>query len=69
MSSQVSSARSVRPTASRDSIAVDVRNHSGHLTLNPPAGMNALRWAMVRSLSQPLERVDAEPPDTAAPPL
>ncbi|MCF5355001.1 enoyl-CoA hydratase/isomerase family protein, partial [Pseudomonas syringae] len=49
MSSQVSSARPVRPSASRDSIVIDVRNHIGHLTLNRPEGLNAIDLDMVRT--------------------
>ncbi|KPY52460.1 Enoly-CoA hydratase/isomerase family protein [Pseudomonas syringae pv. solidagae] len=56
MSSQVSSARPVRPSASRDSIVIDVRNHIGHLTLNRPEGLNAIDLDMVRTLRQQLER-------------
>ncbi|HKS11942.1 MAG TPA: enoyl-CoA hydratase/isomerase family protein, partial [Pseudomonas sp.] len=31
-------------------VLADVRNHVGHLTLNRPAGLNALTLDMVRSL-------------------
>ncbi|KPW17915.1 Enoyl-CoA hydratase/isomerase, partial [Pseudomonas syringae pv. aceris] len=61
MSSQVSSARPVRPSASRDSIVIDVRNHIGHLTLNRPEGLNAIDLDMVRTLRQQLERWADDP--------
>ncbi|WP_426141801.1 enoyl-CoA hydratase/isomerase family protein [Pseudomonas sp. DWP3-1-2] len=40
---------------SQDSVLVDVRNHIGHLTLNRPAGLNAIDLNMVRSLRQQLD--------------
>ncbi|KTB68420.1 crotonase [Pseudomonas viridiflava ICMP 13104] len=55
MSSQVSSARSVRQPASRHAIAIDVRNHIGHLTLNRPEGLNAIDLDMVRTLQRQLD--------------
>lgn len=61
MSSQVSSARPVRPSASRDSIVIDVRNHIGHLTLNRPEGLNAIDLDMVRTLRQQLDRWADDP--------
>ena len=36
-------------------VLVEVRNHIGHLTLNRPAGLNALTLGMVRSLQQQLD--------------
>ncbi|MGE7989518.1 enoyl-CoA hydratase/isomerase family protein [Pseudomonas sp. NPDC089554] len=36
-------------------VLVDVRNHVGHLTLNRPAGLNALTLDMVRSLRSHLD--------------
>ncbi|WP_055137406.1 enoyl-CoA hydratase/isomerase family protein [Pseudomonas corrugata] len=55
MTAQVSS----RATGSVEVVAcevlVDVRNHIGHLTLNRPAGLNALTLGMVRSLQQQLD--------------
>ncbi|MFQ6575749.1 enoyl-CoA hydratase/isomerase family protein [Pseudomonas sp. UM16] len=41
------------PTAAP--ILAQVRNHIGHLTLNRPAGLNALTLDMVRSLQQQLD--------------
>ncbi|MCD5992659.1 enoyl-CoA hydratase/isomerase family protein [Pseudomonas sp. CDFA 602] len=55
MSSQLSSARPVRQPASRDAVLVDVRNHIGHLTLNRPAGLNAIDLDMVRTLKSQLD--------------
>ncbi|NER61760.1 enoyl-CoA hydratase/isomerase family protein [Pseudomonas sp. MAFF212428] len=36
-------------------VLAEVRNHIGHLTLNRPAGLNALTLAMVRQLQQQLD--------------
>ncbi|MEF9897487.1 MAG: enoyl-CoA hydratase/isomerase family protein [Pseudomonas sp.] len=36
-------------------ILAEVRNHIGHLTLNRPAGLNAITLEMVRSLQQQLD--------------
>ncbi|KPW72984.1 Enoly-CoA hydratase/isomerase protein [Pseudomonas syringae pv. coriandricola] len=55
MSSQVSSARSVRQPTSRNAVAIDVRNHIGHLTLNRPEGLNAIDLDMVRTLQRQLD--------------
>ncbi len=55
MSSQASSAVSVRPPANRGAVVIEVRNHIGHLTLNRPAGLNALDLEMVRTLKQQLD--------------
>ncbi|WP_163021179.1 enoyl-CoA hydratase/isomerase family protein, partial [Pseudomonas viridiflava] len=55
MSSQASSALPVRRSANRGAILVEVRNHIGHLTLNRPAGLNALDLEMVRTLRQQLD--------------
>ena len=41
---------------SEPSILVEVRNHVGHLTLNRPAGLNALSLDMVRDIQQQLQR-------------
>lgn len=35
----------------QNSVLAEVRNHIGHLTLNRPAGLNAITLDMVRSLS------------------
>ncbi|CAG8863527.1 1,4-dihydroxy-2-naphthoyl-CoA synthase [Pseudomonas fluorescens] len=42
-------------------VLADVRNHVGHLTLNRPAGLNALTLDMVRSLRRHLDRWAADP--------
>ncbi len=55
MSSQVSSARSVRQPTSRNAVAIEVRNHIGHLTLNRPEGLNAIDLDMVRTLQRQLD--------------
>ncbi|WP_122563676.1 enoyl-CoA hydratase/isomerase family protein [Pseudomonas viridiflava] len=55
MSSQASSALPVRRSANRGAILVEVRNHIGHLTLNRPAGLNALDLEMVRTLRKQLD--------------
>ena len=36
-------------------VLATVRNHVGHLTLNRPAGLNALTLPMVRQLQQQLD--------------
>ncbi|HGM5582839.1 TPA: enoyl-CoA hydratase/isomerase family protein [Pseudomonas putida] len=38
-----------------DHVLADIRNHIGHLTLNRPAGLNALTLDMVRSLQRHLD--------------
>ncbi|MDN7139945.1 enoyl-CoA hydratase/isomerase family protein [Pseudomonas sp. JQ170] len=42
-------------------ILAQVRNHIGHLTLNRPAGLNALTLDMVRQLQQQLDAWAADP--------
>ncbi|MDW9406110.1 enoyl-CoA hydratase/isomerase family protein, partial [Pseudomonas soli] len=42
-----------QPSAT-DQVLAEVRNHIGHLTLNRPAGLNALTLDMVRSLQHHL---------------
>ena len=42
-------------------ILAQVRNHIGHLTLNRPAGLNALTLDMVRSLQQQLDAWASDP--------
>ncbi|MBK5001448.1 enoyl-CoA hydratase/isomerase family protein [Pseudomonas sp. S31] len=44
-----------------DHVLAEVRNQIGHLTLNRPAGLNALTLDMVRSLRQHLDRWAADP--------
>ena len=54
MTAQVSSEARRIDTGSEEVLA-DVRNHIGHLTLNRPAGLNAITLDMVRSLSHHLQ--------------
>ena len=56
MTAQVSPAHCAERNPLQDSILVEVRNHIGHLTLNRPAGLNAIDLHMVRRLHQQLER-------------
>jgi len=42
-------------------VLVEVRNHIGHLTLNRPAGLNALTLGMVRNLQQQLDAWALDP--------
>ncbi|RRV05610.1 enoyl-CoA hydratase/isomerase family protein [Pseudomonas sp. v388] len=55
MSSQVLPALSLRQPANATVLA-EVRNHIGHLTLNRPAGLNALDLEMIRALTRQLSR-------------
>ncbi|WP_445577837.1 Enoyl-CoA hydratase/isomerase family protein [Pseudomonas sp. E141] len=55
MTAQVSSQASGPIGAVAHEVLVEVRNHIGHLTLNRPAGLNALTLDMVRSLQQQLD--------------
>ncbi|OYU09413.1 MAG: crotonase [Pseudomonas sp. PGPPP1] len=54
MTAQVSSEARRIDTGSEEVLA-DVRNHIGHLTLNRPAGLNAITLDMVRSLTRQLQ--------------
>ena len=54
MTAQVSAEASPIDTRNKD-VLTEVRNHIGHLTLNRPAGLNALTLDMVRSLSHHLQ--------------
>ncbi|AUG07966.1 enoyl-CoA hydratase/isomerase family protein [Pseudomonas sp. S09G 359] len=54
MTAQVSSETRSTHVQQPDVVA-EVRNHIGHLTLNRPAGLNALTLGMVRSLTQQLQ--------------
>lgn len=45
----------------QDDVLADVRNHIGHLTLNRPAGLNALTLGMVRSLTRQLQAWEDDP--------
>ncbi|MDH0649763.1 enoyl-CoA hydratase/isomerase family protein [Pseudomonas sp. GD03858] len=49
-----------QPSAT-DQVLAEVRNHIGHLTLNRPAGLNALTLDMVRSLQKHLHRWAQDP--------
>ena len=42
-------------------VLAEIRNHIGHLTLNRPAGLNALTLDMVRSLQHHLDQWAADP--------
>ncbi|MDH0301925.1 MULTISPECIES: enoyl-CoA hydratase/isomerase family protein [unclassified Pseudomonas] len=49
-----------QPSAT-DQVLAEVRNHIGHLTLNRPAGLNALTLDMVRSLQEHLNAWAQDP--------
>lgn len=49
-----------QPSAT-DQVLAEVRNHIGHLTLNRPAGLNALTLEMVRSLQRHLDQWAQDP--------
>lgn len=49
-----------QPSAT-DQVLAEVRNHIGYLTLNRPAGLNALTLDMVRSLRQRLDQWADDP--------
>ena len=48
-------------TATERPVLAAVRNHVGHLTLNRPAGLNAVTLEMVRLLHQQLSAWAADP--------
>ncbi|MFB4249708.1 MULTISPECIES: enoyl-CoA hydratase/isomerase family protein [Pseudomonas] len=54
MTAQVSSQATQDIDATPGEVLVEVRNHIGHLTLNRPAGLNAITLSMVRTLQQQL---------------
>ena len=54
MTAQVPSEAS-RAELPQEEVLADVRNHIGHLTLNRPAGLNAITLNMVRRLTQQLQ--------------
>ncbi|RDS89865.1 enoyl-CoA hydratase/isomerase family protein [Pseudomonas fluorescens] len=60
MTAQVSSEASSADRR-QDDVLAEVRNHIGHLTLNRPAGLNAITLDMVRSLSQQLQAWSDDP--------
>ena len=55
MTAQASSPRTQSMDATQDNVLAEVRNHIGHLTLNRPAGLNAITLDMVRLLQQQLD--------------
>ncbi|WP_053213905.1 enoyl-CoA hydratase/isomerase family protein [Pseudomonas sp. Q12-87] len=61
MTAQVSSQAAGTVEAHVQEILAEVRNHIGHLTLNRPAGLNALTLGMVRSLQQQLDTWALDP--------
>ncbi|MCO7513999.1 enoyl-CoA hydratase/isomerase family protein [Pseudomonas guariconensis] len=48
-------------TSATEHVLAEVRNHIGHLTLNRPAGLNALTLDMVRSLQQHFDHWAQDP--------
>lgn len=61
MTAQVSSHAAQTIETAAYEVLVEVRNHIGHLTLNRPAGLNALTLGMVRSLQQQLDTWALDP--------
>ncbi|MFL7960778.1 enoyl-CoA hydratase/isomerase family protein [Pseudomonas kielensis] len=61
MTAQVSSQAAETMETVAHEVLVDVRNHIGHLTLNRPAGLNALTLGMVRRLQQQLDTWALDP--------
>jgi enoyl-CoA hydratase/carnithine racemase len=55
MTAQVSSNGAQFMDAMQNEVLAEVRNHIGHLTLNRPAGLNALTLDMVRNLHRQLD--------------
>ncbi|VVO00585.1 enoyl-CoA hydratase/isomerase family protein [Pseudomonas fluorescens] len=60
MTAQVSS-QVTRDVDAQNEVLAQVRNHIGHLTLNRPAGLNAITLNMVRCLQQQLDAWAADP--------
>lgn len=61
MTAQVSS-KGISPVdATQNEVLAEVRNHIGHLTLNRPAGLNALTLEMVRHLHRQLDAWAQDP--------
>lgn len=54
VSSEASHAEALQPEGRQHEVLAEVRNHIGHLTLNRPAGLNAITLEMVRSLTAQL---------------
>jgi enoyl-CoA hydratase/carnithine racemase len=55
MTAQVSSKRTSSMDTMQNDVLAEVRNHIGHLTLNRPAGLNAITLDMVRNLQRQLD--------------
>lgn len=55
MTAQASSQRTPSMDTTQNEVLAEVRNHIGHLTLNRPAGLNAITLDMVRQLQQQLD--------------
>ncbi len=55
MTARVSSSATPDLDTTGADVLADVRNHIGHLTLNRPAGLNALTLDMIRALQQQLD--------------
>ncbi|AMB84749.1 crotonase [Pseudomonas agarici] len=61
MTAQVSSAAVTRLADAPAEVLAEVRNHIGHLTLNRPAGLNALTLNMIRLLQRQLDAWAEDP--------
>ncbi|WP_095144309.1 MULTISPECIES: enoyl-CoA hydratase/isomerase family protein [unclassified Pseudomonas] len=61
MTAQVSSPTGQPMDATQNDVLAQVRNHIGHLTLNRPAGLNAITLDMVRSLHRQLDAWARDP--------
>jgi len=55
MTAQASSQRTPSMDTTQNEVLAEVRNYIGHLTLNRPAGLNAITLDMVRQLQQQLD--------------
>ncbi len=61
MTAQVFSPGTQSMDAMQNEVLAEVRNHIGHLTLNRPAGLNALTPDMVRNLHRQLDAWAQDP--------
>ncbi|WP_415756425.1 enoyl-CoA hydratase/isomerase family protein [Pseudomonas sp. LT1P18] len=61
MTAQVSSKGTSSMSATQNEVLAEVRNHIGHLTLNRPAGLNAITLDMVRNLQRQLDAWALDP--------
>lgn len=61
MTAQVTSPATQSMDATQNEVLAEVRNHIGHLTLNRPAGLNALTLDMVRTLHRQLDAWVTDP--------